>query len=44
MGNQELQMTFWEQEDFSYDIILELLKDQDRVTCFFITTDPTFDP
>ncbi|XP_026768541.3 ankyrin and armadillo repeat-containing protein [Pangasianodon hypophthalmus] len=30
MGNQELQTTFWEQEDFSYDIILELLQAQDR--------------
>lgn len=32
MSNQELQTTFWEQEDFSYDIILELLQAQDRVT------------
>ncbi|KAG7330805.1 hypothetical protein KOW79_004774 [Hemibagrus wyckioides] len=30
MSNQELQTTFWEQEDFSYDIILELLQAQDR--------------
>ncbi|XP_053482162.1 ankyrin and armadillo repeat-containing protein isoform X2 [Ictalurus furcatus] len=30
MGNQELQTTFWEREDFSYDVILELLQAQDR--------------
>ncbi|KAK3568721.1 hypothetical protein QTP86_013872, partial [Hemibagrus guttatus] len=33
MSNQELQTTFWEQEDFSYDVILELLQAQDRSIC-----------
>lgn len=44
MGNQELQTSFWDQEDFSYDIILELLQAQDRVTSIFITVYPTFNP
>ncbi|XP_046699065.1 ankyrin and armadillo repeat-containing protein isoform X1 [Silurus meridionalis] len=30
MGNQQLQTVFWEQEDFSYDIIQELLQAEDR--------------
>ncbi|KAF5903381.1 ankyrin and armadillo repeat-containing protein, partial [Clarias magur] len=30
LGNQDLQKVFWEREDFSYDIILELLQAQDR--------------
>ncbi|XP_072542334.1 ankyrin and armadillo repeat-containing protein [Salminus brasiliensis] len=29
MGNQKLQEVFWEHEDFSYDIIVELLQAQD---------------
>lgn len=41
-GNQDLQMIFWEVENFSYDIILELLRAQDGVTCIFIITNPTF--
>lgn len=44
MGNQELQMFFWDQEDFSYDIILELLQTQDRVPCIFVMAYLTFDP
>lgn len=42
MGNQDLQTTFWGHEDFSYDIILELLQAQDRVACIFITVYSTF--
>ncbi|XP_036428581.1 ankyrin and armadillo repeat-containing protein [Colossoma macropomum] len=30
LGNQELQKSFWEHEDFSYDVIVELLRSQDR--------------
>ncbi|XP_027023459.2 ankyrin and armadillo repeat-containing protein isoform X1 [Tachysurus fulvidraco] len=33
MGNKELQKTFWEQENFSYDVILDLLQAQDRSVC-----------
>lgn len=42
MGNQELQTTFWGHEDFSYDIILELLQAQDRVAWTFVTVYTTF--
>lgn len=31
MGNQKLQREFWEQEDFSYEIVLELLRDENKV-------------
>lgn len=31
LGNQKLQREFWEQEDFSYDIILELMGAENKV-------------
>ncbi|XP_048050318.1 ankyrin and armadillo repeat-containing protein isoform X4 [Megalobrama amblycephala] len=33
MGNQKLQREFWEQEDFSYEIVLELLMDENKNIC-----------
>ncbi|XP_057191221.1 ankyrin and armadillo repeat-containing protein [Triplophysa rosa] len=33
LGNQKLQKAFWEQEDFSYEIILDLLKAEDKNIC-----------
>jgi len=31
MGNHKLQREFWEQEDFSYEIVLELLRAENKV-------------
>lgn len=31
MGNQKFQREFWEQEDFSYEIVLELLRAENKV-------------
>ncbi|XP_056093700.1 ankyrin and armadillo repeat-containing protein [Rhinichthys klamathensis goyatoka] len=33
MGNQKLQREFWEQEDFSYEIVLELLRAENKNIC-----------
>ncbi|XP_056610686.1 ankyrin and armadillo repeat-containing protein isoform X2 [Triplophysa dalaica] len=33
LGNQKLQKAFWEHEDFSYEIILDLLKAGDKNIC-----------
>ncbi|XP_077072517.1 ankyrin and armadillo repeat-containing protein [Siphateles boraxobius] len=33
MGNQKLQRGFWEQEDFSYEIVLELLRAENKNIC-----------
>uniref|UniRef100_A0A671T7R3 Ankyrin and armadillo repeat-containing protein-like n=2 Tax=Sinocyclocheilus anshuiensis TaxID=1608454 RepID=A0A671T7R3_9TELE len=33
LGNQKLQREFWEQEDFSYDIILELMGAENKSIC-----------
>ncbi|RXN31397.1 ankyrin and armadillo repeat-containing [Labeo rohita] len=33
LGNQKLQRQFWEQEDFSYNIILELLEAENKSIC-----------
>ncbi|XP_073710736.1 ankyrin and armadillo repeat-containing protein [Misgurnus anguillicaudatus] len=33
LGNQKLQNAFWEKEDFSYEVILELLKAEDKNIC-----------
>lgn len=35
LGNQKLQREFWEQEDFSYDIILELMGAENKVIKHF---------